>query len=39
MAILSHKSAKVVFFLLLLVFVGRAMGEPYNSINYDFVQK
>ncbi|MDH2069117.1 hypothetical protein [Pantoea sp. GD03673] len=37
MATLARKSGKVIFFLLLLVCVGRAMGEPYNWINYDFV--
>lgn len=39
MATLARKSGKVVFFLLILVCVGRAMGEPYNWINYNFVLK
>lgn len=39
MATLARKSGKVAFFLLILVCVGRAMGEPYNWINYDFVLK
>lgn len=39
MATLAHKSGKVALFLLLLIFVGRAMGEPYNWIHYDFVLK
>ncbi|NBB54987.1 hypothetical protein GU930_07625 [Pantoea vagans] len=39
MAILARKSGKVAFFLLILLCVGRTMGEPYNWINYDFVLK
>lgn len=39
MATLARKSGKAGYFLLLLVLVGRAMGEPYNWINYDFVLK
>ncbi len=39
MATLARKSGKAGYFLLLLVCVGRAMGEPYNWINYDFVLK
>ncbi|KAA5930935.1 hypothetical protein F3I58_08390 [Pantoea sp. VH_4] len=39
MATFARKSGKAGYFLLLLVCVGRAMGEPYNWINYDFVLK
>lgn len=39
MATLARKSGKAGYFILLLVCVGRAMGEPYNWINYDFVLK
>lgn len=39
MAILARKSGKVAFFLLILLCVGRTMGEPYNWISYDFVLK
>ncbi|ERM10775.1 hypothetical protein ABEH22_04095 [Pantoea agglomerans] len=39
MATLARRLGKLAFFLLLLLIVGRAMGEPYNWINYDFALK
>ncbi|GLR10319.1 hypothetical protein COO59_06395 [Mixta theicola] len=39
MATLVHRLAKVAFFLLLLVVIGRSMGLPYNWLNHDFVLK
>lgn len=39
MATLVRKIAKVVYFLLLLIAVGRAMGEPYSWLKYEVVLK
>lgn len=39
MATLARRLAKVALFLLLLLGVGRTMGEPYNWLNHNFVLK
>lgn len=39
MATLARRVSKVVFFILLLVVVGRCMGDPFYWLSYDFVLK
>ncbi len=36
---LIRRASKVVFFILLLIVVGRCMGDPFYWLNYDFVLK
>ena len=39
MVALARKLAKVLFFLLLAVVIGRSIGLPYNWLHHDFVLK